>query len=100
MLVGARAMPGSRILRFTDPDEYKTAVGTDLRVVITNPGKFQSELRHVNLHDVALAQRSTSLPRIAHTAYRKNRCGITVVLRAAGARASESRDRATAAAMY
>lgn len=63
-------MPGSTILKFTDPDEYYVALrrlcSEDVRTVVTASGNYQSELMLVELHKLGLGHARTSLPRTVH----------------------------------
>lgn len=60
-------MPGSAVLRFSDPDKYAAFVrGTKAEVTITKPGRFDAKLVRIDLHRLWMQRYSESLPRIAH----------------------------------
>ena len=71
-------MPGSTILRLTDPYEYQTAVGhrADQRSIITAAGSYRSELTLVNLHRLGVQHGRVSLPRIVRGVINENLCSI------------------------
>nr|WP_294505369.1 helix-turn-helix domain-containing protein [uncultured Rhodopila sp.] len=60
-------MPGSAVLRFSDPDKYGAFVrGTKAEVTVTKPGLFEAKLIRVDLHRLWMQRYSETLPRIAH----------------------------------
>jgi AraC-like DNA-binding protein len=77
--VGARAMPGSTILKFTDPYEYQAAMGrsTDLKTVVTASGNYQSEAMFIDLRQVQLARVQIALPQIVRGVLQKNSCVVS-----------------------
>jgi AraC-like DNA-binding protein len=71
-------MPGSTVLRLTDPYEYQAAMGRAeaQKSIITGSGSYLSELTLVDLHCVGLQQGRLALPRIVHAAPSRSLCNI------------------------
>jgi AraC-like DNA-binding protein len=67
-------VPGSTILKLTDPYEYQAAIShaADVKTVVTGSGSYQSELTLVDLHHLGLLQGRISLPRIVQGVSKKN----------------------------
>jgi AraC-like DNA-binding protein len=63
-------MPGSAVLRFSDPDKYGAFVrGTKAEVTIMKPGRFAAKLVQVDLHRLWMQRYAETLPRVAHFAH-------------------------------
>ncbi len=71
-------MPGSTILKFTDPREYLAAMGRaeDQQSVITAPGRYRSELTLVDLHRLGPQHGRIALPRIVQSVAHEDLCNI------------------------
>ena len=60
-------MPGSAVLRFSDPDKYGAFVrGTKAEITITKPGPFEAKLVRIDLHRLWMQRYTETLPRVAH----------------------------------
>lgn len=71
-------MPGSTILKFTDPDLYMDSIhGGAGNLLITSGGSFEAELTQVQLHQLYLQRGRESLPRIERFAH--TRAGVEFV---------------------
>jgi hypothetical protein len=71
-------MPGSTILKLTDPEEYHAALSHfqagDRKAVVTASGSYRAELTLVKLHRLGLHHGQTSLPRIVRGAFGRDVC--------------------------
>ncbi len=64
--VGAALVPRSAVLAFSDPYEYAAAIrGTDIRIALTSPGKYQAELTLIGLDKLRMSAGYASLPHVA-----------------------------------
>lgn len=72
-------MPGSTVLKFTDPYEYQAVIGrsgSNFNTILRAAGSYQSDLMLVDLGHVGVQQGRLSLPRITQAAPQAGHCMI------------------------
>jgi AraC-like DNA-binding protein len=75
--VTRKAVRGSSIATFADPDEYQKAVhSADLQVYAMGRGKFEATLTRIKLDRLRLQRARMSLPAVTHSAVAKDRVMI------------------------
>lgn len=71
-------MPTSAVLKFTDPDEYRSSIqGTaKFSVLVTEPGHFGAQLTWINLHSLWMQRGQTSLAQLVRSTILETRSPI------------------------
>jgi AraC-like DNA-binding protein len=78
-------MPGSSVLRFSEPYEYQNAVrAAAAELLITSPGLFKAELTRIDLPRLWMQRGRESLPRIAKVANATSRFPILFLTHSQG----------------
>jgi AraC-like DNA-binding protein len=71
-------MSGSRVLAFTDPCAYQSAIrGAQFEVLVTSPGDFRAEITQIELPRLWMQRVSESVPRIFRGAVNADRVAIS-----------------------
>jgi AraC-like DNA-binding protein len=70
-------MPNSAVRSFSDPWEFQESVkGSDLKVLISAPGDYKSELTRIDMRQIQLQRAETVLPQVTHAAVEEGRSAI------------------------
>ena len=69
-------MPSSTVQSFVDPWEFQTAIGAAKKVLLTAPGKYQSQLTSIDMRRLGMHRAAVSLPLVAQVAAPQGRTSI------------------------